>query len=141
MAGHKPLLKMLSFKFIVLVNLIQGLLFNILTAAGTLDGSVKVRAVDLQLGLPAFLLAVEAFLLICFFHYSFRTSEYAVKDQAESVKIGPMAAALDTFNPDMLRAIFHAFRLVFTGKIFRSGPPEPSPYKVQTESRIPAIGA
>ena len=113
-AQHKPGLKLVSFKLIVLFNFIQSIVFSSID----IKTSPKFTIDDLTLGLPAAVISVEQIFFAIFFHYSFRSREYHETMKAGMVapRMGTFRAAANAFNPaDLIMAMFTAVRLVAAG--------------------------
>ena len=117
---HKPLLKLISFKLIVFLNFIQGIVFSVLTGQNLLHGSHKTTGKDLTIGIPALIVAVEQVFFAIFFHYSFRSREYhedVLQKQGLQVRRkGTLAAALEAMNPmDVIMGIVTSIQLLLSG--------------------------
>lgn len=96
-AYHKPGLKIVSFKIIVIFNFFQNFIFNALRSQAT----PRMTANDLHYGIPATVVAGEQIFFAIFFQYSFRSWEYheSMKENLTSPRMGIFRAAANAFNP------------------------------------------
>ncbi|KPI36341.1 Transmembrane protein [Cyphellophora attinorum] len=111
--------KLVCFKLIVAIQMIQRIVLNILSNANVLNGSSKFSYHDLNVGLGPFLTAVEVMLigLLMIYYYwpgQFRSRQLGAevgKGDVSQVKLGVFAAAWDVVNlMDVLKGIVRAVK-------------------------------
>jgi hypothetical protein len=135
--------KLVCFKLIVAVQMIQRIVLNILSNANVLDGSAKLSYHDLNVGLGPFLTCVEVMLigLLMIYYYwpgQFRSRQRGVevgKDGVSQMKLGFLTAVWDVVNlMDVLKGIVRAVKAK-AGSSSRSGGVRMMPPQHQFDGR------
>lgn len=126
MDGHHVLLKLVTFKGVVGIVLLQTPIFSGLAEHRVFQGTKNVSIVDFAIGTPSFLICVEMFIVTLLFLWSFSASEY--KNLAKSQNLrreGAGKALLDVVDiRDILKGCWYMFRILVGGG---SGRPVNSP--------------
>jgi len=109
--GHQSLFKLLTFKGIVFVELVQSAIFSGLTKAEVFIPTAHISYQDVVVGTPAFMLCCEVFLFSITFIWSFSPSPYRAALSQGVRREGPMVKGLiDTLNIiDILRGVGFMF--------------------------------
>ncbi|KAI9740240.1 MAG: hypothetical protein M1834_004818 [Cirrosporium novae-zelandiae] len=109
LAGHRPLLKLIAFKLIVFLDLVQTSIFTFLASSDDNSLSSKFTYQDLTIGLPCLLTSIEMALFALAFIYVFNTADYKSKTRS-SPPLPYFQAFADAMNPsDLLIGIYDAF--------------------------------
>lgn len=100
---HGALTKLLAFKIIVGITVVQGLVFSILLSTKTLKPSEHLSYNDLSIGLPAFLTCCEVFIFSVIFIFTFSARPYTprvlkVSGHSTVKRHGFFRALLDVYN-------------------------------------------
>lgn len=101
--------KLLSFKVIIGLNVLQTWLFKILVQHNVLKPSSKLSYADLLYGVPAALTSMESVLFALSFHYAYSSGEYASKPKRMSFA----RAVVYSANPlDLLKGMVRTISLL-----------------------------
>lgn len=112
--GHRPFLKLLSFKLIVGLEAFQGILFSVLADTGIYfpKSPYHVSWFDFTIGLPQFVLVFELTIVSIVFMWSFSFEEYRrLTIKGEPILAPTWKAFLQTFD---LRDISQGTKYMFT---------------------------
>lgn len=113
LAPRRAFSKLLCFKIIVGVNVLQSWLFKILVQHNVLEPSSHLSYADLLYGIPTVLVSVESVLFAASFHYAYSSSEYASKPAMMSAA----HALANALNPiDLLKGMARAVQIVLQGR-------------------------
>lgn len=127
-ADHSPFMKILSIKLVIFLSFWQTLVISLLTSSGAVKPSQTIGALDLKVGIPNLLIAVEMAFFSILHIWAYPWKPYALDNQesADGSPVykskyhgGPMGlkAYADAFNPwDMLKATGRGFRWLFVGR-------------------------
>ncbi|KAI8654182.1 hypothetical protein NCS56_01374800 [Fusarium sp. Ph1] len=136
LAHHQPLMKLLSFKIVVFLTFVQGIIFWVLTDKGALKETNTLTFADLHIGIPNMIICIEMVPLSLLFMWAYPwrvyLDSYSIDDAEEhpgrplkSYQGGPFGihAWLAMINPsEIFRAILFAFKHVGS---MRKGSQEP----------------
>ncbi|KAF1344172.1 organic solute transporter subunit alpha/Transmembrane protein, partial [Delphinella strobiligena] len=102
MKPRRAMSKLLSFKIIIGLNVLQTWIFKILVQHNVLKPSNRLSYADLLYGVPAALTSMESVLFALSFHYAFSSGEYASKPKCMSF----VRAVVNSANPmDLLKGM------------------------------------
>ncbi|KIW13358.1 hypothetical protein PV08_08546 [Exophiala spinifera] len=87
MTEHRPLLKLMAFKLIVGVVLVEKILFLILTGTKVLTPSASMTYIDVMMGLPTIVICVQMVPLSFLVLYAYRTKPYEVSDSVSILRV------------------------------------------------------
>ncbi|GLB08453.1 hypothetical protein AtubIFM57258_004342 [Aspergillus tubingensis] len=86
MTEHKPLLKLMAFKLIVGLILLEKILFLILTSTKVLTYPPSMTYIDTLMGLPTMLICVQMVPLSFLVLYAYRTKPYDISASVSSLR-------------------------------------------------------
>ncbi|OJJ83531.1 OSTA/TMEM184 family protein [Aspergillus glaucus CBS 516.65] len=86
MTEHRPLLKLMAFKLIVGVILLEKILFLILTGTKVLKPSASMTYIDVMMGLPTMVICVQMVPLSFLVLYAYRTKPYEISNSARTLR-------------------------------------------------------
>lgn len=111
MKSKRALSKLVCFKIIVALNVIQSWVFKALLEHGVLKTSSTWSYADFEYGLPAVVICIESVLFALSFHYAYAVGQYRGKPQS----MGVLAAIFSALNPtDLLKGMFRAVGLLLS---------------------------
>lgn len=109
MKPRRAMSKLLSFKVIIGLNVLQTWIFKILVQHNVLKPSSRLSYADLLYGVPAVLTSMESILFALSFHYAYSSSEYAGKPK----RMNFMKAIMNSANPkDLLKGMVRTISLL-----------------------------
>lgn len=109
MKPRRAMSKLLSFKIIIGLNVLQTWIFKILVQHNVLKPSNRLSYADLLYGVPAALTSMESVLFALSFHYAFSSGEYASKPKCMSF----VRAVVNSANPmDLLKGMLRTISLL-----------------------------
>ncbi|XRM46579.1 hypothetical protein ABZX51_009608 [Aspergillus tubingensis] len=86
MTEHKPLLKLMAFKLIVGLILLEKIMFLILTSTKVLTYPPSMTYIDTLMGLPTMLICVQMVPLSFLVLYAYRTKPYEISTSVSSLR-------------------------------------------------------
>ncbi|KAE8164118.1 organic solute transporter Ostalpha-domain-containing protein [Aspergillus tamarii] len=86
MTQHRPLLKLMAFKLIIGVILLEKILFLILTGTNVLKPSASMTYIDVLMGLPTMVICVQMVPLCFLVLYAYRTEPYEIKNSPRTIQ-------------------------------------------------------
>lgn len=129
--GHRPFLKLVSFKAIVGIDALQDILFSALAGSGTYfpKPPYHVSWADFDKGIPAFILVWEMSVVSVIFLWSFTFEPFRkMVMEGERVQISSRKAFLAAFD---VRDIWQGFKYsftAFTSNSYLEGTVDEGPY-------------
>ena len=110
--GHRALLKLVTFKGIIFIDLIQSSLFRILAGSShAFTPTEYVTYFDFSIGTPAFMACCEMFIFSILFIWAFGFSPYKVARKGGAHKLPAGKAMAAVFNIfDILQGFTFMFR-------------------------------
>ena len=109
--GHHALLKLVMFKGVIFIDLVQASLFRILASTHAFTPTEHVTYFDFALGTPAFMTCCEMFIFSVLFIWAFSFSPYKAARQGGAHKHSVGRAIVDVFNiTDILQGFTFMFR-------------------------------
>lgn len=123
--GHRPILKLFSFKTIVWLEALQAILFSALADTGVYFPAPPYRVswADFELGIPQLVLALEMTVVSVLFLSAFSFEEYRQAAwEGQKVLAPSWKAFLTTFNlADIWQGVKYMFTC-FTSSTYLEGP-------------------
>ncbi|KAE8408389.1 organic solute transporter Ostalpha-domain-containing protein [Aspergillus pseudonomiae] len=86
MTEHRPLLKLMAFKLIVGVVLLEKILFLILTGTKVLKPTASMTYIDVMMGLPTMVICVQMVPLSFLVLYAYRTKPYEISTSVRALR-------------------------------------------------------
>lgn len=123
--GHRPLLKLVSFKFVVGLEAMQDILFSALAESGTYfpKPPYHVSWSDFDVGIPSLILVWELTIISIVFMWSFSFEEYRrLALQGEKIQTSSWKAFLDALD---VRDVWQGVKYMltcFTSSTYLEGP-------------------
>ena len=111
--GHLALLKLVTFKGIIFIDLIQASIFRILASTHAFTPTEYVTYFDFSVGTPAFMTCCEMFIFSVLFILAFGFSPYKAARRGGAHKLSVGKAIVDVFDiSDILQGFAFMFRAV-----------------------------
>ncbi|KAI2686631.1 hypothetical protein CBS147317_5639 [Penicillium roqueforti] len=89
MKYHHPLTKLLAFKLIVGLVILEKIIFLILESANVLHNNDTLTYVDVMIGLPEMIICVQMVPLCLLVLYAYRTKPYEISNASRTVTLRP----------------------------------------------------
>ena len=132
MVGHHILAKLVTFKGIVAIVLLQTPVFSGLAEHRVFQGTKNVSIFDFAIGTPSFLISVEMFIVSLLFQWSFSALEYKRLARSQNLRRGGAGKALLEVVDirDILKGCWYMCRILVGGGTGRpANPPSNAPMK------------
>jgi len=108
MEGRRAVLKLITFKLFVAVQVLQRFIFSIVSTK--VSGSSTITFRDISVGLPALLTSIECLIFTIGFYFTFHSSEYQEATGAPTRKYSGFRALIHAMSPmDIIHGIIIAF--------------------------------
>lgn len=107
--GHRPLLKLASFKIVIGLQVLQNMAWTILNQHGSFIpwSPYYFSYNDLSLGLPQLIMAWELLGMTILFFWAYGFTQFQAADGRAA---GPVSALVQVINPgDILEALLYSF--------------------------------
>lgn len=118
--GHGPFAKLFTFKTLVIIEAVQGIIFTFCSAHFIWHPTAHISYRDLQVGLPNTLICLEMLVAAVPFMWSFSATPYrrhAAQFPSEGGQHGVLHAFLEVCNiPDMAQGLFWALSVLVPWK-------------------------
>ena len=123
MHGHHPMAKLVTFKGVVGLVLLQTPIFTGLAQHRVFHPTKYVSIIDFAVGTPSFLVCLEMFIVSLLFWWSFSSSEYRHFAKAQNVRRhGIFRGLFDSFNiSDILKGCWYMVSIITGGALSNQG--------------------
>ena len=114
---HHALAKLITFKGVVAIVLLQNPIFTGLAQHQAFTRTKYLSIVDFSVGIPAFMVCMEMFIVSLLFLWSFSAKEYTAIARSQQLKRGGVAHALINVVDirDIIKGCWYMARIVLCG--------------------------
>ncbi|MCJ1311439.1 hypothetical protein MMC25_005110 [Agyrium rufum] len=106
LAHHKPLAKLVSFKIIIFLQFLQGIVWIVLKSTNHLTPTSTLTYSDLYYGIPSLLTCIELVPISLFFFYAYSYRPYVIDKSANAIRED------GTYHPTTYQGGFLGYRAI-----------------------------
>jgi len=114
LSGFKPMSKLITFKLLVALDVLQNLIFSALSNSGVVKATRTLNLPDFLIGTPGLIVCCECFIFSILLLFPYSAKPYSAQkcdsEQQNDPPMGLVSAIFDVLNiSDIISGVFYCF--------------------------------